>query len=138
VICPVCKSGMIVIEYHNIELDYCTDCKGVWFDSGELGLMLKTYQVEGIESFLENITSSPDIPSSEKKRKCPICNRKMKKKTIGEQPRLLIDMCGEGHGLWFDGGEITQLIRQLVGETKTTKKSGNEVISFLEDVFNAP
>jgi len=138
VICPVCKSSMIVIEYHNIELDYCTDCKGVWFDSGELELMLKTYQMEGIEPFLENITNSPDTPSSEKKRKCPICSRKMKKKTIGEQPRLLIDMCGEGHGLWFDGGEIAQLIEQLVGETETIEKSGNEVISFLEEVFKAP
>jgi len=138
VICPVCKSSMIVIEYHNIELDYCTDCKGVWFDSGELELMLKTYQVEGIEPFLENITNSPDTSSSEKKRKCPICSRRMKKKTIGEQPRLLIDMCGEGHGLWFDGGEIAQLIEQLVGETETMKKSGNEVISFLEEVFKAP
>lgn len=137
-ICPVCKSGMIVIEYRNIELDYCTDCKGVWFDSGELELMLKTYQVEGIEPFLESITNSPDTPSSEKKRKCPICSRRMRKKTIGERPRLLIDMCGEGHGLWFDGGEIAQLIRQLVGEGEAVKKSDNEVISFLEEVFNTP
>ena len=137
-ICPVCKSGMIVVEYHNIELDYCADCKGVWFDSGELELMLKTYQMEAIEPFLKNITDFPDAVSSEKKRKCPICGRKMKKKTMDEQPELLIDMCGEGHGLWFDGGEIAQLIKQLVGETKAIKKSGNEVISFLEEVFKAP
>jgi Zn-finger nucleic acid-binding protein len=35
-ICPACKYDMIVVEYHNIELDYCNNCKGVWFDSGEL------------------------------------------------------------------------------------------------------
>jgi len=138
VICPVCKTDMIVVEYHNIELDYCTDCKGVWFDSGELELMLKSYQMEGIEPFLENITNSPDTRSGEKKRKCPICSRKMKKKAIGEQPRLLIDTCGEGHGLWFDGGEIAQLISQLVGEPQAIKSSGNEVIHFLEEVFKAP
>ena len=137
-ICPVCKSGMIVIEYNNIELDYCTDCQGVWFDSGELELLLKSCQVEGIEPFLENIINSPDTPSSEKKRKCPICHRKMKKKGIGEEPRLLIDMCGGGDGLWFDGGEINQLINQMAGEAKAARKSGNEVISFLEEVFKAP
>jgi Zn-finger nucleic acid-binding protein len=137
-ICPVCKSDMIVVEYHNIELDYCTDCKGVWFDSGELELMLKSYQMEGIEPFLENITNSPDTHSAEKKRKCPICSHKMNKKAIGEQPRLLIDVCGDGHGLWFDGGEIAQLISQLVGEPQAVKKSGNEVISFLEEVFKVP
>ena len=137
-ICPVCKTDMVVVEYHNIELDYCTDCKGVWFDSGELELMLKSYQVEGIEQSLEKITHSPDIHSTEKRRKCPICSRKMNKKVIGEQPRLLIDTCGEGHGLWFDGGEIAQLINQLVGEPQAIKSSGNEVIDFLEEVFKAP
>ena len=137
-ICPVCKSGMIVIEYNNIELDYCTDCQGVWFDSGELELLLKSCQMEDIEPFLDNIINSPDTPSSEKKRKCPICRRKMKKKSIGEEPRLLIDMCGRGDGLWFDGGEINQLINQMAGGTKAARKSGNEVISFLEEVFKAP
>ena len=137
-ICPVCKSDMIVVEYHNIELDYCTDCKGVWFDSGELELMLKSYQMQGIEPFIENISNSPDTPSAEKKRKCPICSRKMNKKVIGEKPRLLIDTCGERHGLWFDGGEIAQLISQLVGEPYAIKRSENEVISFLEEVFRAP
>ncbi len=137
-ICPVCKSDMIVVEYHNIELDYCTDCKGVWFDSGELELILKSYHIEDIEPFLENITNSPDTHSAEKKRRCPICSRRMKRKTIGEQPQLLIDICGEGHGLWFDGGEIAQLIGQLVGKPQATKKSANEVISFLEEVFKAP
>ena len=136
-ICPVCKTDMIVVEYHNIELDYCTGCKGVWFDSGELELMLKSYQIEDMDSFLENITNSPDIHSTEKQRKCPVCSRKMKKKVIGEQPRLLIDICGEGHGLWFDGGEIAQLISQLVGEPQAIDKSGNEVISFLGEVFKA-
>ncbi|MFC1860341.1 zf-TFIIB domain-containing protein [Chloroflexota bacterium] len=137
-ICPVCKSDMIVVEYHNIELDYCTECKGVWFDSGELELLLRSYQAEGVEPFLENFTNSPDARSSEKKRKCPICRRRMDKKVIGEHSRLLIDMCGEGHGLWFDGGEIAQLISQLVGEPQVTKGSENEVISFLEEVFKAP
>jgi len=38
-ICPVCKSDMIDVEYHQIELDYCTNCHGVWFDAEELGLL---------------------------------------------------------------------------------------------------
>ena len=117
-ICPVCKCGMIVVEYHNIELDYCTGCKGVWFDSGEL--------------------DSPETISSEKKRKCPICGYKMKKTNLGEKPKILIDLCSEEHGLWFDGGEITQLIRHLAGEHPPKRDAGEQVISFLEEVFEAP
>ncbi|KPK23388.1 MAG: hypothetical protein AMJ70_03600 [Dehalococcoidia bacterium SG8_51_3] len=137
-ICPVCNSAMIVIEYHNIEVDYCTDCNGVWFDSGELELMLKTYQMEGIELFLESIINSPDTPSDEKQRKCTICGRKMKKKAFGTQPKILIDVCGEGHGLWFDRGEIARLIKHLAAETKATKKSEDEAINFLKEIFKAP
>jgi len=50
-ICPVCKCDMIVVEYHNIELDYCTTCKGVWFDSGELELLLESHGLEEAKLF---------------------------------------------------------------------------------------
>ena len=137
-ICPVCKYNMIVVEYHNIELDYCTDCKGVWFDSGELELLLKSHGLEEAKMFLDNILDSPEAISSEKKRKCPICGHKMKKTTIGEQPQILIDVCGGEHGLWFDGGEVTQLIKHLAGEHPPEGDSREQVVSFLEEVFEAP
>jgi len=137
-ICPACKYDMIVVEYHNIELDYCTGCKGVWFDSGELELLLESHGLEEVKLFLDNILDSPEAISSEKKRKCPICVHKMKKTTIGEQPKILIDVCSEEHGLWFDGGEVTQLIRQLAREPPPKRDSREQVISFLEEVFEAP
>ena len=137
-ICPVCKSDMIVIEYRNIELDYCTGCKGAWFDSGELELLLESHCLEGAKQFLDNILASPEAISAEKKRKCPICGHKMKKATIGEQHKILIDACSKEHGLWFDGGEVSQLIRHVAGEHPPEGDSGEQVISFLEEVFEAP
>jgi len=129
---------MIVVEYHNIELDYCTVCKGVWFDSGELELILKSYGLEEVKLFLDNILDSPEATSSEKKRKCPICGHKMKKTTLGEKPKTPIDLCSKEHGLWFDGGEITKLIRHLAGEHPPKRDAREQVISFLEEVFKAP
>jgi len=126
---------MIVVEYHKIELDYCTSCKGVWFDSGELALLLESHGLKEAEQFLGNILSSPEALTSEKKRKCPICSHKMKKATIGEQQKLLIDVCNEEHGLWFDGGEVTQLIRHLSKEHLPKRDAREQVISFLEEVF---
>jgi len=137
-ICPVCKYDMIVVEYHNIELDYCNSCKGVWFDSGELELMLKSQGLEEPKTFFDGIRTSREAVSPEKKRNCPICNDKMKKTAIGEQPEILIDVCRDKHGLWFDGGEVTQLIRRLTGEHPPKRDSKDQVISFLEEVFEAP
>jgi hypothetical protein len=129
---------MIVVEYHDIELDYCNSCKGVWFDSGELELLLKSQGLEESKAFFDGILSSQEAVSSEKKRKCPICGRKMKKTAIGGQPGILIDVCREKHGLWFDGGEVTQLIRHLAGKQPSKHDSGEQVISFLEQVFKTP
>jgi Zn-finger nucleic acid-binding protein len=138
-ICPVCRYDLIVVEYHNIELDYCNSCKGVWFDSGELELLLKSQGLEEAKVFLDGILNSQEAVSSEKKRKCPICGHKMRKTAIGKQPEVLIDTCRDEHGLWFDGGEVIQLMRHhLAGEQRPKHDSGEQVLSFLEEVFEAP
>jgi len=137
-ICPVCKYDMIVVEYQNIELDYCNSCKGVWFDSRELKLLLESQGLEETKAFLDGILNSQEAASSEKKRNCPVCGHKMKKTAIGGQPETLIDICRDKHGLWFDGGEVTQLIRRLAGEHPPKHDSRGQVISFLEEVFGAP
>lgn len=35
--CPVCTdTALMMAERHNIEIDYCPKCRGVWLDRGEL------------------------------------------------------------------------------------------------------
>jgi len=126
---------MIVVEYNKIELDYCTNCQGVWFDSGELELLLESMNLESQNVFLSNILSPEEAESSEKKRKCPICGQKMKKTGIGQEPGILIDVCQRGDGLWFDGGELGQLTRQLARKPSGKTRSQQEVITFLGEVF---
>ena len=135
--CPACSNLMIVVEHENIELDYCTDCSGVWFDAGELELLLETMELEGSSLSLDSILTSPEAKSSEKKRKCPICRQKMKKATVGHEPEVLIDACQRGDGLWFDKGEVGQLITQLSDKPSGESDSQGRVITFLGEVFRA-
>ena len=135
-ICPVCKVEMLVVEFHDIELDMCANCRGVWFDSGELELVLKTYQAEGIDEFLEGMKNSPDVKTDEKKRKCPVCGKKMGKKDVGKEPKVLIDTCDRGHGLWFDGGEVVQLSNQF--GSGTAGHQDNPALGFFEEFFGTP
>ncbi len=135
--CPVCKHDMIVIEYHSIELDYCNNCKGVWFDSGELELLLRLQGLKESKALSDGILDFQEAASSEEKRNCPICGRKMKKTAIGGQPEILIDACRNDHGLWFDGGEVTQLMQRLGGEHSREPDSKEHVISFLQEVFGS-
>ncbi len=135
--CPVCHIPTIVVEHEQIELDYCTDCSGVWFDAGELELLVETMQLEGTSLSLDSVLTSPEAQSAEKKRKCPICGQKMKKATVGHNPEVLIDVCPRGDGLWFDKGEVGQLITQMPDASSETVDSQGRVITFLGEVFQA-
>ena len=77
-ICPVCKKPMIVVEHQKIELDYCPSCEGVWFDSGELELLLQKAELEDTGLVMSNILDSPEHKVEHQERKCPICGRRMK------------------------------------------------------------
>ena len=133
--CPVCKNLMIVVEHEKIELDYCVNCAGVWFDSGELELFLETMNLEKNSLSPGNLLSSPEAKTAEKKRKCPICGKKMRKTAIGEEPRVLIDACTKGDGLWFDGGEVEQLIKQLAGKSPQASSSQERIVNFMGKTF---
>ncbi|MHC4524937.1 MAG: zf-TFIIB domain-containing protein [Planctomycetota bacterium] len=106
--CPVCKNAMIVLELDEVEVDYCTECEGIWLDAGELELLLG--DAARSEALLKSFQSAN---TPEKKRKCPICLKKMDKVLVGEieDRRELIDRCGRNHGLWFDRGELQNVLK---------------------------
>jgi Zn-finger nucleic acid-binding protein len=134
-ICPACKNDMIVVEHKRIELDYCTHCKGVWFDSGELDLWLKSMGQADGNQVLGDILKAPEAESAEKVRKCPVCRQGMKKVTVGRQMSILIDACRRGDGLWFDGGELDLLLKELTGKPAEKPDAQPQVATFLSEVF---
>lgn len=124
--CPVCKNAMITLELAEVEVDYCTDCGGIWLDAGELELLL------GNSGQTEQLINSFKIDSkcTEKPRKCPICLKKMQKIIVGSSaPTLLIDKCSKGDGLWFDKGEL----QDIFNRAKLDKD--NKIRKLLADVF---
>lgn len=135
--CPVCKEPMIVVEHENIELDYCTRCLGVWFDAGELALLLESLDLEVGEFNIADIMTLPEKREAEKKRRCPVCRKKMKKASIGHAPEVIVDVCPRAEGLWFDGGEVGQIIRQLMDKHAARAEAPDRVVTFLGEVFQA-
>ncbi|MBI2868603.1 MAG: zf-TFIIB domain-containing protein [Chloroflexi bacterium] len=125
---------MIVVEHNRIELDFCPNCSGVWFDAGELELLLESLGRRAGDSPLAGLLSLPEAVTSEKKHKCPICHRQMKKAGAGE-PQVVVDVCPQRDGLWFDGGEVGHVINQCAPEPCTEAQPQGEVFSFLSDTF---
>jgi Zn-finger nucleic acid-binding protein len=128
---------MIIVEHERIELDYCTTCLGVWFDAGELSLLLESMDMEVGELNIADIMTLPEKTIAEKKRRCPACWRKMKKAAIGHDPEVVIDVCPRGEGMWFDGGELGQVITQRLDKSTAESGAPDRVVNFLGEVFQA-
>lgn len=117
--CPVCREPMIIVELDEVEIDYCPECEGIWLDAGELELLL----ADGGGVPLE------EAKTDEAKRRCPRCLRKMKKKNItAGSEKVLIDACPKGDGLWFDGGELKDVLKGLSAD-------GNAAVEHLAKLF---
>jgi len=108
--CPACRSPLIVVEREGIELDHCPRCRGFWFDEGELALLAeRTNRILSLGTGVAALGG----PAGEKPRRCPRCRTRMAKEDLGSDPRVRIDRCPRGHGLWFDAGELGTLMDQL-------------------------
>lgn len=123
---PVSASAMLVLELHEIEVDYCPETGGIWLDDGELELLLD--DPEAAVHILES--GRPASGVSEAPRKCPISGKPMEKWLFGPDPGILIDRSPDGHGFWFDRGELRQILR-LADDNPRTRA----VIAFLNEMF---
>ena len=132
---------MIVLELESVEIDYCLSCSGIWLDAGELELLLgNSSGQKTLLASLAVVTNIPKHNRfanlecfnpgclgiillslirkfgwkqyiKEKKRKCPICRKPMQKVNCGTAQKILLDKCSAHHGLWFDRGELENILR---------------------------
>lgn len=123
--CPVCKTPMIVFELEQVETDYCTECRGIWLDAGELEILL-----ENAEQTQQLLNSFQPARTDEALRPCPICRKSMHKVFVGHGDKtVIIDSCPKSHGLWFDRGELVDILEQGAFDT------GGKVAALLREIY---
>ena len=106
--CPVCDRPMVALEIHEIEIDHCLGCGGVWLDAGELELLLDG--AENRDRVMAELVPDPGV--AEAPRKCPICDKRMEKVRGGPEGDLILDRCSRNNdGVWLDRGELQRVER---------------------------
>jgi hypothetical protein len=125
--CPVCKNPMIVLELEQVEVDHCTACGGIWLDCDELELLFADAQ--RARQLVGSFRRAPH--TKEKARPCPICLKKMQKILTGrEREPVVIDRCPKSHGLWFDRGELPQVLSRAGFDRE------QKIIKLLSKIFS--
>lgn len=108
-----------------VEIDVCPLCRGIWFDGGELATLT---QVGNSELFdLQSPLLEGDTPTVPCPRHTDVrmLERQLASARMGalasgtdkadasKHGPLRIDQCPKCSGLWFDGGELEQLVTAL-------------------------
>ena len=120
--CPACKNPMVILELNQVEIDFCSACKGIWLDRGELDLIFSSSEKKEIAKLFSVKNNLDEI-----KRRCPVCKKKMNKVEF-ENTGIIIDKCTDEHGIWFDSGELKSIL-------KSAEKENSKIINMLKEMF---
>jgi hypothetical protein len=124
--CPKCHEPLIVVEFEGVEIDYCPECRGTWFDAGELEFVT---ELGGVPAGPLHRALQLAGPGRGGTRRCPRCRRKMHVIALGDSPPVEVDRCRAGHGLWLDAGELVTIVREFAGNEDAV------VAGFLADLL---
>jgi Zn-finger nucleic acid-binding protein len=91
------------ITFKEIQVDRCTNCKGLWFD------MLEDEELKRIEGS-EVIDSGNRVTGRQYNKignvNCPVCKCPMIRMVDNDQPHIWFEGCSECYGIFFDAGEF--------------------------------
>jgi len=110
--CPNDNEQLEKILFHDVEVDYCPRCLGIWFEKDELRYAkdLKDEKLNWVDVDLWRDKSRFEISKSHKH--CPVC-RVALIETRYDESKTKIDFCKMCGGIWLDRGEFKQIINYL-------------------------
>jgi Zn-finger nucleic acid-binding protein len=85
-----------------VDLDFCSACKGIWFDKDELAFMTE----------LASDLPHPQAARTEGKPtefECPRCETPLEELRYVPARDLLLDRCPGCQGVWLDKGELKKV-----------------------------
>lgn len=121
--CPKCKDTILKsgkAKGYEATIDVCTNCKGLFLENGELAQFIPNKK----KVALLNARGLQDMNKADEL--CPKCNVNMFK---GKAPgfRAELEHCARCNGLWFDNGELYDMIRASADEVVVApKETANE------------
>ena len=112
--CPKCQEEIHEMKLEGVEVDFCSSCKGIWFDGDEMAFIMELpFDMPQIEEVKKEATKT-DF-------KCPRCGDKLEEMRFVQSNDLLVDRCPSCRGIWLDKGEYSKVedIASNIGDAKS-------------------
>lgn len=114
--CPKCHQTMEPRTVGKVVVDHCPQCAGIWFDEGELQQGL----AEGGRREFKRLSGSTEAPTGHDATPadCPRCRARppLTRVPSPTAPEVHVDACLECGGVWYDGGEVAEILADTLGD----------------------
>ncbi len=110
--CPTDKTDLDKAILHQIEVDYCPTCMGIWFEEDELRRAKDERDKDLNWLDVDLWDKKQDMRTSKGNRLCPSCRLPLYEVFYGDSD-VEVDICNICKGVWLDRGEFKKIISYL-------------------------
>ncbi len=104
-ICPKCRTDTLddFGPMEGVDIDFCSGCKGIWFDAGELAFYVEA--ADDVPQMDQAIKNGEPMGGN-----CPRCKDvELVKARYQPGEQLFIDICPGCNGVFLDQGELPRV-----------------------------
>ena len=115
--CPICKTELKEAVFYGVEIDYCPQCLGLWFEEDELR-QAKDEKDKNLNWLdIDLWKDKKKLKISKNKKICSRCSVPLYSVNYGNS-NIEVDICNVCQGIWLDRGEFKKIIDCLKTEGK--------------------
>ena len=153
--CPACKAQLDKVILCNVELDYCPNCFGLWFEENEFQWAKDSKDRDLRWLDIDIWQDRKDFKISPDQKLCPFCRLPFYEVRYGDSDvhpvksakggaeqfnGVKIDVCNLCHGIWLDRGEFNRIIDYLKrkGEFEILHNYAKNLAEEFWEIFAGP
>ena len=110
--CPVCRKELSLQQIHGAEFYFCSDCRGLWVQMGQLAELAKTISSNELPS-AQQFTGDLSSVQSQKGIACSGCGQAMGGCEYAFDSGIMIDRCSGCGAIWLDEAKLLRIKRHL-------------------------
>ena len=113
--CPIDQSELQSEKFHNIDIDRCPQCHGMWLDYAELDALEDQVMTDDHAKGTLIFSTAPSNLA------CPKCGELLKSFDY-RLYNLQLEVCPQLHGFWLDRGEEDRVLELMQKEEQGEKR----------------
>ena len=137
--CPLCKIEMKKVIFYGVEIDYCPQCLGLWFEKDELSQAKdeKDQDLKWLDIDLWQKRTKFKISQTQKY--CPVCSTPLYAVRYNDS-QIEVDVCNLCQGIWLDRGEFKKIVDYLKekGKEEILKNYFKNLVKQGRGIFTGP